>query len=167
MEEQTNKELILTREFNAPRELVWKYWTDPTLVQQWWGPNGVTNPTCVWEAKPNGNIHIVMLAGEELGPMKGQEWPMTGTMQEVVEPTKLVFTGNAIMNDKPVLETLTTVRFEEVDVPPSQNATARQSKTKITVHIKVTKTTPEAAGPLQGMEMGWNQQLDKMVEQVK
>ena len=160
------KELTLTREFNAPRELVWKYWTDPTLVQKWWGPRGVTNPTCVWEAKPEGNIHIVMLAGEELGPMKGQEWPMTGKVVEVKAPEKLVFTANAIMGGKPILEHKTTVTLEEVNVPPSQNATARQAKTKMTVHIVVTMTTPEAAGPLQGMKMGWNQQLDKLGESL-
>lgn len=151
-----NKELILTREFDASRETVWKYWTDPMLVQQWWGPNGVTNPACVWEAKPNGKIHIVMLAGQELGPMAGQEWPMTGEVKEVVAPEKLVYSSNAIMGGKPVLETLTTVTLGEKD-----------GKTQMTVHIVVTMTTPEAAGPLQGMEMGWNQQLDKLVKFVQ
>lgn len=152
---EENKELTLTREFNASRELVWKYWTDPTLIQEWWGPNGVTNPTCVWEARPNGEIHIVMLAGEELGPMAGQEWPMTGKFEELDEPTKLVFTANAIVNEKPILEHRTTVTLDEVD-----------GKTTMTVHIVVTMVTPEAAGPLQGMEMGWNQQLDKLVAMV-
>jgi uncharacterized protein YndB with AHSA1/START domain len=125
------------------------------LVQQWWGPNGVTNPTCVWESKQGGNIHIVMLAGQELGPMAGQEWPMTGKFEELQEPEKLIYSSNAIMGGKPVLETRTTVTLEEVD-----------GKTNMTVHIVVTMTTPEAAGPLQGMEMGWNQQLDKLVAQV-
>lgn len=148
---EENKELTLTRTFNAPREMVWKYWTDPKLIQQWWGPDGVTNPTCVWEAQPNGNIHIVMLAGPELGPMAGQEWPMTGKFEELQEPEMLVFTANAIMNDKPILENRTTVTLNEVD-----------GKTHMTVHIVVTMVTPEAAGPLQGMEMGWNQQLDKL-----
>ncbi len=156
MDKQANKELTLTRTFDAPRETVWKYWTDPKLVQQWWGPRGVTNPTCVWEAKPEGTINIVMLAGKELGEMAGQEWPMTGKFVELSEPEKLVFTANAIMNGKPVLENLTTVTFEEKD-----------GKTAMVVHIEVTMTTPEAAGPLQGMEMGWNQQLDKLEEALK
>lgn len=150
------KELTLTRTFDAPRETVWKYWTDANLVGQWWGPQGVTNPTCVWEAKAGGKIHIVMLAGQELGPMAGQEWPMTGEVTEVVAPEKLVYTSSAIMGGKPVLETLTTVTLQEAD-----------GKTHMTVHIVVTKTTPEAAGPLAGMEMGWNQQLDKLVTMVK
>lgn len=155
MSDANTKELTLTRTFDAPRALVWKYWTDQQLIQQWWGPNGVTNPTCVWEAKPEGNIHIVMLAGTELGPLAGQEWPMTGTVLEVVEPEKLVFTANAIANGKPILEHRTTVTLEETD-----------GRTHMTVHIQVTMTTPEAAGPLQGMEQGWNQQLDKLVKAV-
>ena len=151
--EENKKELTMTRVFDAPRDLVFKAWTDPQLVAQWWGPRGVTNPTCEWEARPGGNIHIVMLAGEELGPMKGQEWPMTGEFKEVEEPGKLVFTGNAIVAGKEVLQHLTTVTLEEED-----------GKTNMTVHIIVTKVTPEAAGPLSGMEMGWNQQLDKLAD---
>ena len=149
---ENNRELTIVREFDASRETVWRYWTDPILVQQWWGPQGVTNPTCVWEAVPNGKINIVMLAGEELGPMAGQEWPMIGEMKEIQALEKLVFTGNAIMNGKPVLENLVTVTLKEIN-----------GKTKMTVQIVVTKTTPEAAGPLAGMEQGWNQQLDKLV----
>lgn len=155
MTDQQVKELTLTRTFDAPRETVWKYWTDPKLVAQWWGPNGVTNPTCEWEATPQGKIHIVMLAGEELGPLKGQEWPMTGKFEEVQESEKLMYTANAMLNGKEILVTQNTVTFEE-----------KEGKTTITVHIMVTKTTPEAAGALQGMEMGWNQQLDKLVKFV-
>lgn len=151
MTDQINKELTLTRVFNVPREKVWKYWTDANLVQQWWAPDGFTNPTCVWEAKPEGNIHIVMLAGQDLGQMAGQDFPMTGKFISVDEPEKLVYTSNAIMDGKTVLETLNTVTFAEVD-----------GKTTMTVHIEVTMATPEAAGPLSGMEMGWNQQLDKL-----
>jgi len=153
---EEHKELTLTRIYDTPREMVWKAWTDPKLVQQWWGPNGVTNPTCEWDATPGGNIHLVMLAGRELGPMAGQEWPMTGEFEQLQEPEKIVFTASAIMDDKEVLKHRTTVTLEEQD-----------GKTKMTVHIVVIKTTPEAAGPLQGMEMGWNQQLDKLGESLK
>jgi uncharacterized protein YndB with AHSA1/START domain len=146
-------DLVVTRTLNAPREKVWQAWTDPQLVQKWWGPRGVTNPTCEWETKPGGKIHIVMLAGAELGDMKGQEWPMTGEIKEVVAPERLVFTSSAIMNGKPILENLITVTLED-----------QGNTTVMTVQIVVSNVTPEAAGPLQGMEMGWNQQLDKLTE---
>jgi uncharacterized protein YndB with AHSA1/START domain len=156
MTDQQVKELRLQRTFDAPRAMVWKYWTDPQLVAQWWGPRGFTNPTCEWDVKPEGKIHIVMLAGDELGSLAGMEAPMTGKFDAVQEPEKLVFTAGAIVNDKEVLETQTTVTFEEHD-----------GKTMVHVHIVVTKSTPEAAGPLSGMEMGWNQQLDKLAESLK
>ncbi len=70
------KELILTRTFTASRELAWKAWTEEKLVATWWGPNGVTNPICRVDAQPGGEIYIVMLAGDELGSMKGSRWPM-------------------------------------------------------------------------------------------
>jgi uncharacterized protein YndB with AHSA1/START domain len=154
--EDTKKELTLARVYDAPRDLVFKAWTDPKLVAQWWGPRGVTSTVNNWETRQGGKLDLVMLAGEELGPMKGQEWPMTGEFKEVEEPNKLVFTGNAIVNGKEVMEHLTTVTLEEDG-----------NKTKMTVHIVVTKATPEAAGPLSGMEMGWNQQLDKLGEFLK
>jgi uncharacterized protein YndB with AHSA1/START domain len=41
--------MVVTRVFDAPRELVWKAWTDPKYVMQWWGPNGCTSPFCEME----------------------------------------------------------------------------------------------------------------------
>ena len=144
--------VTMERTFQAPRELVFKAWTDPQLVAQWWGPNGVTNPTCEWEAKPGGKIHIIMLAGPELGPMAGQEWPMTGVMEDVTPPEKLVFTANAIADDKVILENRTTVTFA-----------IEGDTTKLTVQVTVTSVAPAGQFALQGMDIGWNQQLDKLV----
>ena len=155
MNEEQIKELTLTRTFDAPKEAIWKYWTTPKLIQMWWGPKGVSNPTCVWDVKVGGEIHIVMLAGKDLGPFAGQEWPMTGKFLEVAEPTKLIFTSQAIMYNKPILETRVSMLLTEED-----------SKTVMTIYIVVTKTTPEAEGALAGMEAGWNQQLDKLVEMI-
>jgi uncharacterized protein YndB with AHSA1/START domain len=148
---QPSKTLTLTREIDAPREQVFKAWTDETIVAKWWGPNGFTTPVSEVDPRPGGAIHVVMEDSAGLIE-KGSRYPMMGNFQEVVEPERLVFTAEAIMEEKPILETLVTVTFEDVN-----------GKTKLTVQIEVTKTTPEAAGPLAGMEMGWNQQLDKLV----
>jgi uncharacterized protein YndB with AHSA1/START domain len=146
----------LTRLINAPLERVWLAWTDPEQLRQWWGPQGVTNPTCEWEARPGGKIHIVMLAGPDLGELAGQEWPMTGEMLEVVPQQKLVFMSSAIVDGQAVLDARQTVTFE-----------AKGDQTELRVEIEVVRTTPEAAGPLSGMEMGWNQQLDKLIAFTK
>jgi uncharacterized protein YndB with AHSA1/START domain len=150
---KNNRELTLTRIFDAPRELVFKAWTVPKLLAEWWGPKGVTNTIYEFDARPLGNIHIVMIAGEELGNFKGIKWPMRGIFHEVIEAEKLVFTSIAIVDDKPILENLNTVVLEE-----------HEGKTKMVILIAVTKTTPEAEGPLSGMEMGWNQSLDKLAD---
>ena len=150
-----NKTLTITRVFNAPRERVWRAWTDAEELQKWWGPRGVTNPVCEWDLQPGGAINIVMLAGPELGPLAGQEWPMEGKTLEVSAPERLVFEGGAIVNGKTVMKHICTVTLEE-----------EGDKTRMTLHIEVTETTPEAEGPLSGMEMGWNQSIDKLGELV-
>jgi len=156
MTAENKRELTIVRVFNAPRELVYKAWTDPKLLAQWWGPQGVTNPKCEVDARPGGAIDIVMLAGVELGDLQGSEWPMAGVFQEVISPEKLVYTSSAIMDNKPILETTNTVTFEEYE-----------GKTKLTLHVLVTQATPEADGPLAGMEMGWNQSIDKLASLVE
>ena len=151
-----SKKLTIVRTINAPIDRVWQAWTDAEQVQQWWGPKGATNPTCVWESQPGGKIDIVMLAGPELGPMAGQEWPMNGKFQTVIEQQKLVFKTTAVSRGKSILENQVTVTFKE-----------NGSNTELTVDIEVTKITGEGEMALQGMEAGWNQQLDKLTERVK
>lgn len=153
---ENNRELTIVRVFDAPRDLVFKAWTDPELITQWWGPNGVTTPVCEVDPKVGGAIEIVMLAGEELGNLKGSRWPMTGTFQEVTPPKKLVYTSSPIIDDKPIMETISTVTFED-----------QEGKTKLTLHVSVTEVTPEAAGPLSGMKMGWSQSIDRLATLVE
>ena len=153
--EDTKKELTLERTFDAPRNLVFKAWMDPELVAQWWGPQGFTAPVCELDPKVGGKITIVM--EDSVGLIaKGSRYPMTGEFKEIDKPKKIVFTSEAIMNDKPIITNLVTVTFTEQD-----------SKTVMNVHVVVTHAEPEAAMALQGMEMGWNQQLDKLREFLK
>ena len=94
--------------FDARRERVFKAWTDPKLVQRWWGPHGLTNPVCEIDARPGGAIRIHMQGPE------GTIYPMIGVYKEVVEPERIVFT-NTPLDDKgnPMFEILTTVTFVE------------------------------------------------------
>ena len=137
---------------------VWKAWTDPRIVTKWWGPRGVTIPTCEVDARVGGKINIVMLAGKEMGPAAGQEWPMTGTFEEVTPQDRLVFSANALQDrrgSRTLLETRTAVTFNDF-----------QGKTKLTIHIVLTRSsdTPEAKFAIQGMEGGWRQSFDKLGE---
>ena len=156
MANEPRKELTITRLIDAPRAIVWRAWTDPEIVTKWWGPKGVTTPTCEVDARKGGKINIVMLAGKELGDFAGKKWPMEGRFEEVAPQDRLVFTANALDDgSQTMLETRTTVTFAE-----------EQGKTKLTVHIMLTRSsdTPQAKFAIQGMEMGWGQSLDKLVE---
>jgi uncharacterized protein YndB with AHSA1/START domain len=160
MADELKKELTITRIFDASRDLVWKAWTDQKILQKWWGPRGVTNPICEWDARPGGKIYIVMLAGKELGPVEGMKWPMNGTFKEVIPQSRLVFVGGALddvyRGSDTFIEHEVTVDFEDLG-----------GKTKMNLHVVITKVRgPKAPAALQGMTEGWNQQLDKLSESV-
>ena len=144
--------LTLTRIFGAPRETVWKAWTDPIELAKWWGPNGVTNPECKVDARVGGNIRIVMLAGPELGPLAGRRWPMDGEVVELTEPERLVFSNNAVTEDgRLLIEGTTTVTLADED-----------GTTRLTLHVEATGIAPEAPRMLDGMVAGWTQSVEKL-----
>src|SRR5271155_2306546 len=115
---ENKKELTLVRTFDAPRELVWKAWTDPKLLTQWWGPENVSIPECEVDLKVGGTFYIVMEAGEAMGPYKGTHWPMKAEFT-VVEPNKkLVYTAKAWTeghneNGETTIDQTTDVTFAE------------------------------------------------------
>ena len=54
--------MVVTRVFDAPRELVWKAWTDPKYIMQWWGPKGFTAPVCQMDFRVGGKLLCCMNA---------------------------------------------------------------------------------------------------------
>jgi uncharacterized protein YndB with AHSA1/START domain len=144
------REITITRIFDAPRQLVWKAWTDPKHLAQWWGPKNFSNPVCEVDARAGGKWHIVMRAPD------GQEHPCGGVYQEVLEPERLVFTNIAIdVEGNPIIDGFTTVLFAD-----------EGGKTKITLHTRGTALVDYAAAYLQGMEAGWSQSLDRLAERL-
>ena len=92
------RELVITRVFDAPRELVFKVWTDPKHLAQWWGPRCFTNPVCEVDLRVGGAWRIIMRAPD------GAEYPGGGIYREIVRNEKLVFTNAALNKDgKPLL----------------------------------------------------------------
>ena len=144
------REITITRIFDAPRQLVWKAWTDPKHLAQWWGPKNFSNPVCEVDARVGGKWHIVMRAPD------GQEYPCGGVYHEVLEPERLVFTNIAIdAEGNPIIDGFTTVLFAD-----------EGGKTKITLHTRGTALVDYAAAYLQGMEAGWSQSLDRLAERL-
>ncbi len=145
------QEFVITREFAAPRELVFKAWTDEKQLAQWWGPRGFTNPVCEWDASPGKKIHVVMRAPN------GTDYPMGGEFCEIAAPERLVFTSGA-MDDKGAMlfEFLHTATFTEKD-----------GKTLLTLHSKVTRTSSGAGRYIGGFEAGMTQSLEKLEEYLE
>jgi uncharacterized protein YndB with AHSA1/START domain len=148
--ELEKRELVITRIFDAPRELVFRVWTDPKHLAQWWGPHGFTNPVCEVDARPDGAILIHMR-----GP-DGTIHRMTGVFEEFVAPERIVMVSTVPdKNDKPLFEQRTIVTFDNQD-----------GKTKLGLHVSVSKWAPEALPMIAGMEIGWTQTLERLTEYV-
>jgi uncharacterized protein YndB with AHSA1/START domain len=136
----------MTRTFAAPPDLVFKMWTDPKHMSQWWGPHGFTNPVCELDVRPGGAIRIDMRDPD------GTVYPMTGTFHEIIRPKRLVFSAQARdENGTALLEVLNTVTFE-----------AKNGKTTLTLEARVTKVVGEGSSYLEGMEAGWTQSLERL-----
>ncbi|HEY9085935.1 MAG TPA: SRPBCC domain-containing protein [Candidatus Tyrphobacter sp.] len=141
---------MITRVFDAPRDLVFRVWTDPAHVARWWGPKDFTNPRCELDVRPGGAIHIDMRSPD------GTVYPMKGVFAEIVAPERLVFSSSALdENGAALFEVLTTVTFVD-----------EGGKTKLTMRAHVTKTTPGAQMYLEGMETGWTQSLQRLADHL-
>ena len=142
--------IVITRVIHASRELVWRAWTDPKMMAQWFGPRGFTASVPELDVRVGGALRIVMH-----GP-DGNDYPMKGVFREVVAPERLVFSNFAVDNDgNHLLEGETVVTLTEAG-----------GKTSLTVTSHMVGLVPIAPQMLAGMEAGWTQSIDKMEEVV-
>lgn len=82
-------ELVITRPFDASRELVWQAWSDPRHIMQWWGPAGFNNETCERDLRVGDRFQLAMRAPD------GNVYPCIGTFREVIEHERIVYDGEA------------------------------------------------------------------------
>jgi len=136
--------LVIKRTFAAPRDLVWKVWSDPDLAKNWWGPNGFTLPFVEMDQRPGGKWRAQMR-----GP-DGKDLWQHGVYREIVPPEKTVYTF--IWDSEPDHEMLVTVLFA-----------ARGNKTDMTFRQEGFTSTDEKAGH----EDGWNQTFDRLSAFIK
>ncbi|MFI5461631.1 MAG: SRPBCC family protein [Isosphaerales bacterium] len=79
-------DIVMTRTFDAPRELVFRAYTDPKLFAQWWGPRGYTNRIDKFEARRGGEWRVVQT------DLSGHEYAFRGVHHDVVTPERIVAT---------------------------------------------------------------------------
>ena len=80
------RELVLTRTFDAPRPVVYRAWVEIGQVQEWWGPQGFTVVSCQMDVRPGGKWR------KEIQSPEGKVFLRYGVYHDVVEPERLVFT---------------------------------------------------------------------------
>lgn len=155
--------MVITRIFDAPRELVWKAWTDPELVKKWWGPKIFKAPHVSIDFRVGGKYLFCMQAEEGEEVWKKGIWS-TGEYKEIIPMEKIVCTdsfadenGNAVssshygMEGMP-MELLITVTFEDT----------KDGKTKMILRHE---GMPEAFA--KDASAGWDESFDKLAEAIK
>jgi uncharacterized protein YndB with AHSA1/START domain len=143
------REVTITRIIHAPRELVFKAFTDREMMMQWWGPHGFSNPECEMDVRPNGKWKINMHAPQLGFP---NHW-CNGVFIEIQKPEKIVFTSRAFLDENDVagIEGINTIILEE-----------ENGKTKLTLHAVLTKLDDDKNFAADGMEQGWSESFEKL-----
>lgn len=147
MPEPTNRELTLTRLIDAPRESVFKAWTHPELLKQWFAPLPVTTPMAELDVRPGGASYIVMRMPD------GKEMPNRGVYLEVVPNEKLVFTDAYTKAWEPSGHPFMTVvlTFENED-----------GKTLYTARVLHWSAAACESHEKMGFHQGWGQATDQL-----
>src|SRR6202163_4532407 len=143
--ESAQNELVITRLFDAPRELVFECWTNPEHLQHWQGaPRGFTVTSQESDIRPGGFFRICMRSPE------GVDHWLHGGYREIVKPERLVFTHVWLDADrKPGNETLVTITLAE-----------RDGKTELTLR----QTGFPSVESRDGHKYGWNSALDVLTD---
>jgi uncharacterized protein YndB with AHSA1/START domain len=137
------QQLMITRIFNAPRELVFRMWVEPEHIRQWSCPKGYTVSDGGMDVRAGGRWRATMHSPN------GEDLPLGGTYHEVTPPERLVFTHAWFDGDgKPGAETLVTVTLTEVEA----------GKTRLDFH----QTGFASHESRDGHHGGWSECFDKL-----
>lgn len=148
----SNHELSLTRLIDAPRAKVYRCWSEPELLKQWFAPKPFTTPVAELDLRPGGGNLIVMKSPE------GQEMPNRGQYLEVIPNERIVFTdaytGDWQPGAKPFMTVILT--FED-----------EGGKTRYTARVRHWSEADKAQHEQMGFEQGWGQCADQLAALAK
>ncbi len=152
----SDRELVIVREFAAPRELVWRVWTEPAHVAQWFGPRGFGTAVSASDLRVGGTWRYVMT-----GP-DGAEYAFGGVFLEVVPLAKIVSTdefGSEYETELPGVElpkgTVVTTLFEDIG-----------GKTRLTIRVLHASAEDKAKHEAMGVVAGWNSSFECLDEHL-
>jgi uncharacterized protein YndB with AHSA1/START domain len=149
-----DRELVLTRLINAPREKVYRCWTEPELMKQWFAPLPYTTPHVEVDVRPGG-ANVIIMCGPD-----GNDLPNRGIYLEVVPNERLVFTDAYVKawepSDKPFMTVILT--FED-----------ESGKTRYTARVRHWTVADKEAHEKMGFHQGWGictDQLEALVAKL-
>ena len=144
----SDREIVMTREFDAPRELLFKAYTDPAAIPRWWGPRKYAVTVEAMDVRVGGAWRYFSRDAD------GAEFAFNGVYREIAPPERIVSTFE--FEGMPGHISVDTVTFEE-----------REGGTTMTVHT-VFETVEDRDGMLgSGMEEGFAETLDRLLEYVR
>ncbi len=151
--------MTITRVFDAPRELVWKAWTDPQYVMQWWGPTGFTAPICKMDFRVGGKFLICMRMPD------GQEFWNGGEYHEIVPYEKIVSSmyfsdaeGNRIEAEE--------LGIDHEAIDGAYDVTLFEDLGNGQTRLTFIGNEPMESAKNSGQLEGWNQILEKLAEVI-
>ncbi len=156
-----NLDLVLERIVDVPRQLVWRAWTTPEQIKQWFTPAPWTTVECEIDLRPGGMFRTVMRSPE------GQEFPNVGCYLEIVENERLVWTDALEPGYRPT---------RSIDVPSHGDLGGFTAVITLERHGSGTKYTAMAlhrdaaarkTHEEMGFHTGWGTALDQLVAFVK
>jgi uncharacterized protein YndB with AHSA1/START domain len=152
----TDRELVITRIFDAPRDLVWRAWTDARHLTQWWGPRGFTTRVEALDLRPGGAWRYVMIG------LDGTEYPVKGVFLEIIPLQRIVTTDEFDEGFEQVIKAdlprgiVTTAVFEDLG-----------GKTRLTLRIAHASAEDRRRHEEMGVIAGWNSSFDCLDEHLK
>ncbi len=157
-------EMVLTRVVRAPRELVWKVWTEPAHLMRWFGPREVTVPECTVDLRVGGQHRITMRLPD------GVDYPIRGVYREITPPSRLQIGYDLTEHppefhrlwreaagarpDAPPVQILTTVDFEAIG----------PRETRLTITQRFDTNADRDANMRLGATAGWEGSFAKLDE---
>lgn len=149
--EPGKQEIVITREFDAPRELVFKACTDPQLIPQWWGPRYLSTHVDTMDVRPGGQWRFINRDAE------GNEYAFHGVYHEILTPERIIDTFEFEGLPETGHVALETLTLEEL--PGGRTRFIAQS---------VFQSVADRDGMLQGgMEEGVQDTYDRLAELLK
>jgi uncharacterized protein YndB with AHSA1/START domain len=140
--EPAERELVIIRTFDAPRELVFNAWTDPGLAKNWFGPRNHPATHMEMDVRPGGAWRGCLRS-----PETGKDLRLGGVFREVVKPERVVFTFAWEEEGERGLETLVTLTFAE-----------QNGKTRMTFRQVPFQSVEEC----DGHRGGWSSSFDRL-----